>query len=169
MVCWSGVQQACGLQYRLQRTRRHCFIHATLPSFLIRSLELSQRLHAAFKNDLQILNESDYLIPGVHRCLCGMQLAGVPSCLPVMCRAALLPRVPTTSLHSLLPNQQPKWTARRPGTPFCASSCRSGSRSCRRSRWARGQRAVRAGQWGGPVNAVQAAHRSCRGKQDKHK
>jgi predicted esterase len=28
------------------------------------SLALSQRLHSAFKNELQILNESDYLIPG---------------------------------------------------------------------------------------------------------
>jgi hypothetical protein len=27
------------------------------------SLALSQRLHSAFKNELQILNESDYLIP----------------------------------------------------------------------------------------------------------
>lgn len=173
----SGVRQACGPLCRFREPRSVCYSHATLPALPTCSLELSQRLHAAFKNDLQILNESDYLIPGVPS-VCGMQLAGVQSCLPVMRKAALLPRVPTTMPASLLsPNQQPRWTARRPGTPFCASSCRFGSRSYRRSRWVgrgRGQRAVRAGAL---VNAVQAVYlpsgrhqrRSCRGKHGKRR
>ena len=122
------------------RSRCWCLHAAPQPLPALRhpnicSLALSQRLHAAFKNELQILNETDFLIPGGWAGGAGQGLFRYTAAWLLSCMHGCHFPVSTADT-TVLPCLQTKWTGRRPGTRCCATSCPAGCRSCRRSRWA---------------------------------